>query len=162
MTRFDALFLLALWVLPHLILLSIIWSSKTKVTIWSSIILLSAAYLLKPATSDLPRYSVYFSTGFLVGQPYIKNKDGSVTLDPIDTTGEPFLQAFGDSKGFVVLSKALGTLLPDGPFIPRIAPVKQRYISDIPVLTIVLLTLLILIFTSLLKSLLKVFLSSLL
>lgn len=151
MTRFDSLFLLVLWVLPHLILLSIIWSSKTKVTIWSSIILLSAAYLLKPATSDLPRYSVYFSTGYLAVQPYIKHKDGSVTLDPIDITGEPYSQAFGSSMGFAVLSKALGTLLPDGPLIPRIATVKlseKRYISDFPVLTIAFVALLVLIYSS--------------
>ena len=136
--------LIVFWLFGHLLLLNLIRSPYSVTTALISIILLSSVYLLKPSTSDLPRYSVYFSTGFLTSHPYDVNLDRTINLNPLDLTGEPFEQAFPHfGQGFALMSKGLETLLPQGSFLPRIAPVKKRYISDAPVLFLTIMGLLI-------------------
>ena len=69
-----------------------------------SLIFLGSAYLLKPATGDLPKYSIYFSTGHMPVHPYTFSEEG-IFLDPIDETGEKLGQGPKGAKGFAWLSK---------------------------------------------------------
>ena len=109
----GALLLIAFWLFGHLLLLNLIRSPYSVTTALISIILLSSVYLLKPSTSDLPRYSVYFSTGFLTSHPYSVNLDKTINLDSDDLTGKPYDQAFTQfGHGFALISKSLGALFP--------------------------------------------------
>ena len=134
-TRPEVIVLLGLWLVPHFLLLNIVRSSNDNWTPTFCLLLLVAAYLLKPSTSDLPLYSVYFSTGFVAAEPY-KIVENDVILDPKDSTGEPFEQAFPHNKGFQLLAKYFNKILPKGPFLPRINPVQKRYITDLPILLV--------------------------
>ena len=116
--------------------------------------LLIAVYGFKPITSDLPKYSSYFTTGFLAVHPYESWND-EIVLDPRDLTGEPFDQAFRrqiwgniySGSGFAYLSKILHTTLPKGNFLPRFLD-RNWYIADFPIVAIMILSLVILIVTS--------------
>ena len=130
--------LLLCWVVPHALLFLPAQPQKRWILFSTGVILLCFLYLLKPSTSDLPGYSVYFSSGFLTVNPYDVTATGAVELDPVDTTGTPFRQTFSKSPAFAVLAEAMSLIYPPGPFLPRISPIQERYVSDFPVITITL------------------------
>ena len=102
-------------------------------------VFLMCAYLLKPATSDLSRYSVYFNSGFTTDRPYSVTSGGDVMVHPSDTTGEPFLQAFDANPGFGFFARVIHSLDLQRPILPRFAVFKKRYVSDGPVVVILLM-----------------------
>ena len=75
-----AVILLALWFSSHVLVLNIVCTEKYYLTMVLCLLFLSAAYLLKPSTSDLPKYSVYFSTGYLAVHDYHVDNTGDVSL----------------------------------------------------------------------------------
>ena len=138
MEKYQALLLLGMWIIPHLLLFNLVRVPTSNLTLILCITLLTGVYLLKPATSDLSRYSVYFNSGFLTNKPYTVNADGDVLVDPVHTTGEPFLQSFDHDPGFGVFARLLNQSGFQRPFLPRFTVFKKRYIADGPVLVIML------------------------
>ena len=135
----EAWLLLALWIMPHVFMARAAMRPIGPALLSLSLIFLASAYLFKPSTGDLPKYSIYFSTGHMPVHPYTFSEEG-IFLDPIDQTGEKFEQGPKGSKGFDWLSKGL-SVLPDGPLLPRLSlTTKRRYISDGPVIAILLIS----------------------
>jgi len=135
----EAWLLLALWIMPHVFMGRAAIRPIGPALLSLSLIFLASAYLLKPATGDLQKYSIYFSTGHMPIHPYTFSKEG-IFLDPIDQTGEKFEQGPQGSKGFDWLSKGL-SVLPDGPLLPRLSLWgADRYVSDGPVIAILLIS----------------------
>ena len=124
--------------LPHFgVSLSLVLSKKNVIWV-ACFTCLIAAYVLKPATSDLPKYSVYFATGLIATTAY-KIENQKVILDPVDTTGDPFVQAWHNNPGFIMLSRALNSIFYTGPVFPRIIVSSKRFVSDIPITVLMLL-----------------------
>ena len=148
----QGLFLLiGCWIFVHILFsISLVRSPNKKIAI-ACVVLLIAVYVFKPITADLPKYSSYFTTGYLAVHSYNDWTDG-VYLDPRDLTGEPFDQAFRrkiwgniySGSGFSYLSKMLHATLPKGNFLPRILS-RNWYIADFPIIAIMVLSLTILI-----------------
>ena len=125
--------------LPHVFMARNAMRPIGPVLLSLSLVFLASAYFLKPATGDLPKYSIYFSTGYMPILPYTVS-EGGVLLDPVDQTGEMFKQGPPGAPGFSWLSKGL-SVLPDGPLLPRLSLAgADRYISDVPIITILLLS----------------------
>jgi len=135
----EAWLLLALWIMPHVFMVRAAMRPIGPMLLSLSLIFLGSAYLLKPATGDLPKYSIYFSTGHMPIHPYTFS-EGEVFLDPFDQTGEKFGQGPQGAKGFAWLSKGL-SVLPDGPLLPRLSlGGTDRYVSDGPIIAILLVS----------------------
>jgi hypothetical protein len=135
----EAWLLLVLWIMPHVFMARAAMRPIGPVLLSLSLIFLASAYLFKPSTGDLPKYSIYFSTGHMPIYPYTVSERG-VLLNPADQTGKKFGQGSPGSKGFHWLSKGL-TVLPDGPLLPRLSlTANDRYVSDGPVIAILLIS----------------------
>ena len=87
--------------------------------------LLLLAYVIKPYTYDLDKYSIYFNTGYIAVQPWHTGdpeQDPDVVqkfrLDERDTTGEPYSQGF--EPGFRLLANIGHLFLPKGSLVPRV------------------------------------------
>jgi len=96
---------------------------------------------MKPATFDLPRYSVYFETGvapWLSSTGWKEQGYSEETFD--DREYGPY---FRNSPGFTYLIKEARKALPHGPYLPRI--IQQRHIADSLFLLVVLTSLAILV-----------------
>ena len=139
MEQYQALLLLGMWIGSHLLLFNLIRAPTSRLTLILCLTILCTVYLLKPATSDLSRYSVYFNSGFLTNKAYTVNTEGDVLVDPIDVTGEPFYQAFNTDRGFAALSRLFSLSGTQRPFLPRLAVFKKRYVADGPILGIMLI-----------------------
>ena len=126
----GVLIVLLLWIIPHILFVRLVVVGFCKNTLVICIVCLAVVYTIKPVTSDLPKYSIYFATGHLVIWPYSFNKNEGLLLDSRDTTGDPFQQAYPHERGFVQLAKLLHQLLPIGPYLPRVAAGHYRYVSD--------------------------------
>jgi len=147
MEELEAFILLAMWIIPHILVLNLVRCPNSVLTACLCTILLMGVYLLKPATSDLSKYSVYFNSGFLTENPYSVTDEGNVLVHPRDTTGTPFLQAFSNNPGFRLMAEVLHDLIPPKPFLPRFSVYKKRYITDGAILIIVLMGVVILLYT---------------
>jgi len=139
------------WIFVHVLFsISLVRSPNKKIAI-ACAVLLVAVYVFKPITADLPKYSSYFSTGYLAVHAF-EDWNDEIVLDPRDLTGEPFDQAFRQKiwgniysgSGFAYFSKMLHTTLPKGNLFPRILD-RNWYIADFPILAIMVLSLTILI-----------------
>ena len=115
----ELLILSALWIVPHVLWIYTVKAPRSTTIFVVCAVLLSTAYLLKPTTGDLQRYSIFISTGHFPVLPYSISSDG-LNLDPGDRTGEPYIQAYGVMSGFSWLSLSLSKILPDGPLLPRL------------------------------------------
>jgi hypothetical protein len=78
--------------------------------------LLLVAYMMKPYTYDLTKYSIYFNTGFIEAHGW-HSPEGGFELDPRDMTGSPFSDGF--AVGFKFLAKLGYRTLPSGSLMPR-------------------------------------------
>ena len=148
----QGLFLLIVcWFFVHVLFsVSLVRLPNQKVAIVCAVLLI-AIYVFKPITADLPKYSSYFTTGYLAVYPF-EDWNDEIVLDPRDLTGEPFDQAFRrkiwgniyTGSGFAYFSKMLHVTLPKGNLFPRILD-RNWYIADFPILAIMVLSLTILI-----------------
>jgi len=100
-------------------------------------------YAIKPVTSDLPKYSSYFASGYLTIWPYFSSKELGIVTDSRDSTEAPFVQAYPYERGFAQLARGLHHLLPTGPYLPRVESGHNRYVSDFQVVAISILGLFI-------------------
>ena len=148
----DFLILVALWVVPHILALKLITNRTHKGLLLICFVSLMAAFLLKPSTSDLPKYSIYFDTGFSPTFP--GNYSGKhAQLDPRDTTREPFSEVFTGPDYlpinlFESLSKLLHSLFPSGRILPRLSPLNSTpFVSDSSVVSIMIIGSIILLVT---------------
>lgn len=80
-------------------------------------IMIILAYLIKPYTYDLNKYSIYFHTGFIPVHSWHSPSD-NFKLDLEDRTGEVFGQGF--EFGFRWLAKTGNIIFPRGSLVPRI------------------------------------------
>jgi hypothetical protein len=142
MEAIEAATLLSMWVIPHILILRLARVPSRSLTVIVCVVLLAGAYLLKPATSDLSRYSVYFNSGFLTDKSYSVTNEGNVEIDPLDSTGDRFLQAFDANPGFRYVARLMDAVSLNRPFLPRLTVFKKRYITDGPVVVIMLIGLL--------------------
>ena len=136
LSRPGILIVLILWILPHILFLRLVVVGFCKNTLVICIVCLTVVYAIKPITSDLPKYSVYFATGYLTMWPYSSSKELGLVPDTRDTTGDPFVQAYPPERGFTQLARGLHHLLPIGPYLPRVAAGHYRYVSDLQVIAI--------------------------
>ena len=136
LSRPGILIVLILWILPHILFLRLVVVGFCKNTLVICIVCLTVVYAIKPITSDLPKYSVYFATGYLTMWPYSSSKELGLVPDTRDTTGDPFVQAYPLERGFAQLARGLHHLLPIGPYLPRVAAGHHRYVSDLQVIAI--------------------------
>ena len=139
MEAIEAVTLLSMWVIPHILIFRLVRVPSRSLTVIVCAVLLAGAYLLKPATSDLSRYSAYFNSGFLTDKPYSVTNEGNVEIDPLDSTGDPFLQAFAANPGFRYFAHLMDAVGLNRPFLPRLTVFKKRYITDGPVVVIMLI-----------------------
>jgi hypothetical protein len=100
-----------------LILTAVRSTGQPRVIFVTISIMILLAYVIKPYTYDLTKYSIFFNTGFIQSQPW-HSPDDVFILDYRDTTGEPFDQAF--EPGFRWLAKIGNVILPTGSLVPRI------------------------------------------
>ncbi len=147
MEELEAFILLGMWIIPHILVLNLVRCPNSVLTACLCTMLLMGVYLLKPATSDLSKYSVYFNSGFLTENPYSVTDEGNVLVHPEDTTGTPFLQAFSNNPGFRLMAKVFHDLIPQKPFLPRFSVYKKRYVTDGAILIIVLMGIVGLLYT---------------
>ena len=128
--------LLGLWLCGHIIVLGLL-SRRTKYfSVLACFFLLTVVYATKPATFDLPRYSVYFETRV---PPWITayefKKEGWRIEDLTETErGEYFSNFFPNSPGFTFLLDLARPMLPHGSFLPRI--ITERHVADSLVLLV--------------------------
>jgi hypothetical protein len=138
-----SLVLLALWVVPHLLIVATIKDSRARTPIFITVgVLLLLSYMLKPHTYDLVKYGAYFDTGYLQTQGW-HSRDFDFQLAPKDLTGDPFDEGF--AVGFRWLGKFSHRVLPMGNLIPRIDTGEGDFVqrgpprSDATIFLIVLL-----------------------
>ena len=142
--------LLAVWMMGHFLSIGILIPKRGAALLFCATVCLLVGYAVKPATFDLPRYSIYFETGVA---PWITEygwkergwKEEDFHRREVD---HPYFQHFPNSPGFVFLMKLSGQFLPHGPYLPRL--IKERHIADSLVILVVLLGLLVLWFAILL------------
>jgi hypothetical protein len=84
------------------------------------------------------------ASGYLGNNQYSHSKEDGLVLNPWDTTGDPFVQAYPSDRAFAQLARGLHHLLPIGPYLPRVAAGHYRYVSDFQVIAIAILGLFIL------------------
>ena len=107
-----------LWMGSHLLVLNTVRVTRQPhITFVMISMMLMLAYLIKPYTYDLNKYSIFFHTGFIPVQAWHSPND-EFRLDPLDTTGEPFDQGF--EVGFRWLAKIGSKTLPAGSLVPRL------------------------------------------
>ena len=147
MEAIEAVTLLSMCVIPHILIFRLVRVPSRSLTVIVCAVLLAGAYLLKPATSDLSRYSAYFNSGFLTDKPYSVTNEGNVEIDPLDSTGDPFLQAFAANPGFRYFAHLMDAVGLNRPFLPRLTVFKKRYITDGPVVVIMLIGLFCVLFS---------------
>jgi len=148
--------LIGCWVLAHVLYsFSLVGTSNNKIVMIACMVLIILVYIFKPVTGDLPKYSSYFSTGYLAVHPFRTLNAKGIELDPRDLTGEPFDQAFRQKiwgsvysgSGFTYLSKFLHSVLPKGNFLPRISN-REWFVADFAILFFMVLSLGILVVTA--------------
>lgn len=128
--------LLGLWLCGHIIVLGLL-SRRTKYfSVFACLFLLTVVYATKPATFDLPRYSIYFDTRIA---PWMTSaspkKDGWKIEDLTEIErGEFFSNFFRNSPGFNFLLDLARPILPHGSYLPRI--IKERHVADSLVLLV--------------------------
>ncbi len=129
MIPFGVAFLFLAWVSAHFLVIPAILVRRARwVSLIAAALLMAAAYLLKPYTYDLDKYSIFFVTGYIqtvhwhtpngitfqldtkdtIGEPF--------QLDPADTNGEPYT---GYEPGFSALARVGNFILPAGRLLPR-------------------------------------------
>jgi len=114
----GGILLLMLWMGSHLLVLNTVRVTRQPhITFVMISMMLMLAYLMKPYTYDLNKYSIFFHTGFIAVQAWHSPND-EFRLDPLDTTGKPFDQAF--EVGFKWLAKIGSKVLPAGSLVPRL------------------------------------------
>ena len=114
----GGILLLMLWMGSHLLVLNTVRVTRQPhITFVMISMMLMLAYLMKPYTYDLNKYSIFFHTGFIPVQAWHSPND-EFRLDPLDTTGEPFDQGF--EVGFRWLAKIGSKTLPAGSLVPRL------------------------------------------
>ena len=114
----GGILLLMLWMGSHLLVLNTVRVTRPSyITFVMISMMLMLAYLMKPYTYDLNKYSIFFHTGFIPVQAWHSPND-EFRLDPLDTTGEPFDQGF--EVGFRWLAKIGSKVLPAGSLVPRL------------------------------------------
>jgi len=123
-----SIFLLILWFGAHGFIIAVAFRLPGyRVGLVASAFMLVMLFLLKPYTYDLKKYSIYFDTGYIETQAW-HSPNGEFRLDPLDTTGDPFMGAY--EYGFRKLAHLTHKLLPSRAFLPRIDPdygdLKQR------------------------------------
>ena len=112
-----------LWMGSHLLVLNTVRVTRPPyITFVMISMMLMLAYLMKPYTYDLNKYSIFFHTGFIPVQVWHSYRppypNDEFRLDPLDTTGEPFDQGF--EVGFKWLAKIGSKVLPAGSLVPRL------------------------------------------
>ena len=104
----GTILLLSLWIGSHLLIVLTVAETKVRMPVFLIIGgLLLVAYMMKPYTYDLNKYSIYFNTGYIDGSGWNSEK---VKLDTRDTTVDPF--ASGYSVGFRILGRLGHMILP--------------------------------------------------
>jgi hypothetical protein len=144
LSRPGIVIVLVLWILPHILFLRLVTVGFCKNTLVICIVCLATVYAIKPVTFDLPKYSSYLASGYLGNNQYSHSKEDGLVLNPWDTTGDPFVQAYPSDRAFAQLARGLHHLLPIGPYLPRVAAGHYRYVSDFQVIAIAILGLFIL------------------
>jgi len=148
----DFLVLVLLWIAPHILALRLIKTGRHRILLSICLISFAFAYLLKPSTSDLPKYSIYFDTGFSPTLPGDYSGRHAV-LDPRDRIGTPFVGVFNDPNdlaisAFATLSKILHSTLPTGRILPRLAPLNETpFVSDSSIVAIMIIGIVVLLIT---------------
>jgi len=129
--------LLALWICGHILLFGILFKRTKHLAVALSVILLAGVYATKPATFDLPRYSVYFETGVA---PWITatnfKKEGWQLAELDERERNEYGNFFPHSPAFNFLFDVARNVLPHGSYLPRI--ITERHIADSLVLLIVI------------------------
>ena len=137
MTLYTALsLLLGLWILGHILVFGILFRKTKYFAVILSTILLVAIYVIKPATFDLPRYSVYFETGIPPWETTYPSKKEGWKLDELSETeqSEYYSNFFPHSPAFNFLLDVARDVLPHGSFLPRI--ITERHVADSLVLLV--------------------------
>jgi len=147
MTSTTALWLLlGFWISGHILLFGILFKKTKYLAVALSMILLASVYATKPATFDLPRYSVYFETGVA---PWITQtdfkKEGWQLAELDERERNEYGNFFPRSPAFNFLLDVTRNLLPDGSYLPRI--ITDRAVADSLVLLVVVLGLALLVAT---------------
>jgi hypothetical protein len=131
--------LLGLWVGGHVLGVGIFLHKGQKYFVLLASFCLLTVYVIKPATFDLPRYSVYFETGiapWLTSTPW--REDGWVEEDfTREEVDHLFFQHFRNSPSFVRLMVISSRYLPHGSYLPRV--VRERHVADSLVILIVVI-----------------------
>jgi hypothetical protein len=110
-------FLLALWACAHVLILAVVLTARgSRAILGLMTLLMVVAYVLKPYTYDLDKYSIFFHTGFIAAHSW-HSPNNFFQLDSLDTNGEPFAQSF--ETGFRWLAKLGSLALPKGSLVPR-------------------------------------------
>ncbi len=129
--------LLSLWLLGHILVFGLLSRRTNYFSVFVSLLILTAVYATKPATFDLPRYSVYFETGI---PPWItsayQKKEGWKLEDLTEVEQREYLSSafFRNSPAFTFLIDLTRPILPHGSFLPRI--IRDRHVSDSLVLLV--------------------------
>ncbi len=129
--------LLGLWLLGHILVFGLLSRRTNYFSVFVSLLILTAVYATKPATFDLPRYSVYFETGI---PPWItsayQKKDGWKLEDLTEVEQREYQSPgfFRNSPAFNFLIDLTRPILPHGSFLPRI--IRDRHVSDSLVLLV--------------------------
>lgn len=130
--------LLSVWVVGHFLILGVVFDSQRKLFLVLVTLCLIIVYFTKPATYDLPRYSVYFDTGIMPWLTRSNWQEGGFSRNLLheDELGEePYFLHFKNSPGFSHSVYWTARILPHGSYLPRL--VKERHIADSLVITIV-------------------------
>jgi len=138
--------LLTVWMMGHFLAIGILIPKRGSALLFCicATICLLVGYVAKPASFDLPRYSIYFETGVA---PWITEygwKEGGWKEEDFHRreVDHPYFQHFPNSPGFVSLMKLSSQFLPHGPYLPRL--IKERHIADSLVILVVSLGLVVL------------------
>ena len=129
--------LIVVWVVAHLLIWVIVFWKRSEYGVGLIMIaLMLVIYLVKPATYDLPKYSIFFDYGSLGVMGLESDDYGNYYLHDSDAgarTGDQPFCPFGasspiDSIGFCLVAQSLGRILPSGELFYRIP--SDRYVSD--------------------------------
>ncbi len=136
--------LLAVWMMGHFLSIGILIPKRGSALLFCATVCLLVGYAAKPATFDLPRYSIYFETGVAPWITEYEWKEGGWKEEDFDRreVDNPYFQHFLNSPGFVYLMKLSSQFLPHGPYLPRL--VKDRHVADSLVILVLLLSLTVL------------------
>ena len=136
----EIIVLIAIWVIGHLSLFGVVEDRLKKISLFIVMLLMIAAYSVKPGTMDLWSYSVYFDTGKVSGGSLPSPEPGGYRLEdlpPEERLGDPYHRRYPDSPLFAWTIQLLAKALPHGMFLPRFQVTSRGYVSDSLVFSVI-------------------------